>query len=563
MSSDFRQDFPFYENNKKDSPSPIGAYLDSAATSQRVKGALTASENYYLQFNANVHRGSYEIAQAATKAYEEARYDMADFIGSTNSSELVFTSGATEALNLIANGLSKSMLNGGQIVVCESEHHANLLPWQVLAKRFNLALIRLPLAKNGQFGEEQLQHAKSLITEDVALLAVAHASNALGNIYPVKELCQLAKSANAISVIDGTQAAAHLNINVTDIDCDFYVLSGHKMYAGTGVGVLYGRLTLLSLLTPSKVGGEMISHASFDNFEAQEPPLKFEAGTPNIAGVLGMAKAALFCRKNLRAIQKHENTLFEYLYSQLSLFNNIQIYGNLQKSLPILAFNIHPFHCNDLATYLASEGIAVRAGHHCCMPLMQALNVEGCVRVSLACYNNLQDIDNFIAALHRFVESMNAGDKDNAPGKAVICSDNESSAFNEDFDNCSETEKTFLTLDNWNAKHRQLLLISRKLPVLPTDKRTEDNNVSGCEASVWLAAHKVAGNKKRFLAYSNSKIVRGLLFVILDKINSLKTDTIAEFDIEIYLTQLGLFKFFSKGRRDGVRQVIKSIKQSL
>ncbi|MDT0594173.1 aminotransferase class V-fold PLP-dependent enzyme [Glaciecola petra] len=563
MPSDFRQEFPFFENIKLDSTPPTTVYLDSAATSQRINCAMTASENYYRQYNANVHRGAYELAQKATKVYEQARSNIAEFIGSNDSSTLVFTSGATEALNLIANGLTQNMLNGKQIVVCESEHHANLLPWQVLAKRFNLKLTRIPLAENGQFGEEQLQYAKSLITEDVALLAIAHASNALGNIYPVETLCHLAKSANAISVIDGTQAAAHLDINVTNINCDFYVLSGHKMYAGTGVGVLYGRFALLRLLTPSKVGGEMISHASFDNFEAQEPPLKFEAGTPNIAGVLSMTEAASFCRANLKAIQSHENALVNYLYSQLSSFKHMQIYGNEQNSLPIVAFNLLPFHCNDLASYLATEGIAVRAGHHCCMPLMQTLKIEGCVRVSIACYNTFQDVDDFIAALRRFVEYMTVSDKENLSTQTTTSTGSDLHISTEAHTSCSDTEKQLLAIDNWNEKHRQLLLISRHLPILPPQARTEINKVSGCESSVWLASYKGPANNYRFLAYSNSKIIRGLLFVILDKINTLNTQTIAEFDIEMYLTYLGLFKFFSKGRRDGIRQVIRRIQEEV
>jgi cysteine desulfurase/selenocysteine lyase len=586
MASSFRDMFSFYQHASESIENTHGdahlnkehiqnntIYLDSAATTHRLTNALQAMQSYYEYYNANVHRGAYPLAQKATSEYENARTILAGFVNAKRSEEVVFTSGATSALNIVANGLSVSQLDGNKIVVCISEHHANLLPWQNIAKRFNLRLQAVYLDERGRFGNKEQGEALNAIDDDTAILAFAHVSNVLGNIYPINVLCAKARAAKAISVIDGTQAAAHLCIDVQDIGCDFYALSGHKMYAGTGIGILYGKYTRLEKLNASILGGEMIKHVSLDSHTLQAPPLKFEAGTPNIAGAIGMATAATFCMQYFEEIRAHERGLYDQLYNGLNVIEEVQIWGNIGASISLISFSVEGVHAYDLSTALANQGIAVRAGQHCAMPLLHSLNIEASLRVSVACYNTIEEVDSFLAALTHAIRQLKGPDVSTQSPRTFAISANlpakppnsaNEAALNHEalLASVATIENQLINAQGWNEKHRLLLLNSKQIPMLALEDRNNENALSGCEAQVWIAEQDI------LRAYSDSKVVRGLLSVLINKANSLfpKSSDLAssegpdavkqDFDYHQYLQDLGLSHYFSQGRKDGIATVI-------
>ena len=559
MTHPFKSQFPFYNSANSSNVAQSTIYLDSAATSQKCKPALDAMNEYNLYYASNVHRGGYKIAQQATQKYEAARSTAQSFINAPNSKEIVFTSGATEAINIIAAGLRAEHLNGKEILICESEHHANLVPWQMLAKRFDLSLKVMPLAENGQFTDATLEMWLGMITKNTAILACAHVSNVLGNIYPVAKLCAKASRMAAISVIDGTQAGAHIAIDVQKIACDFYVLSGHKMYAATGIGVLYGKYNALESLLPSKFGGEMIRRVRWDSSDFQAPPLKFEGGTPNIAGALSLAAAMNFIVENADVIHKHEQILYKELLAQITSVSAINVLGNVDESIPLMSIDINDIHAHDMASALAQQDIALRAGHHCAMPLMDALNVEGTLRISLACYNDISEIKLFIDAIKNNIADYDSGTETLSKQQFI---DNNALSIK------ASLQTQFSTATGWNEKHRLLLLQSKNLPLLAPENRVDSNFVGGCESSVWIDVYN-----NQLMAYSNSKVIRGLLAVLLSAINetlSLKDDNSettnlvysTEYQLA-YLNSLGLPMYFSQGRRDGMLQIAKRITQLL
>lgn len=562
MPNNLRSHFPFFNNcnvlNKGATCPTTLAYLDSAATTHKPNVVLDVMQAYHESFNANVHRGGYAIAQKATNEYEQARHCLADFMGAASANDIVFTSGTTEAINMIANGLTQDQLSGNKIVIAQSEHHANLVPWQLVAQRFGFKLEVLPLHNEGSFDASILDAWLSAIDSNTAILAVAHVSNALGNIYPVQALCEKAASIGAISVVDGTQAAAHEAINVVAMGCDFYALSGHKMYASTGIGCFYGKPERLLALQASKLGGEMVKMVTWESTQYQLPPLKFEGGTPNISGALSMAVAAKFIQQHRQTIIANEQYLYAYLCSEIIKLPNIRCIGNIRaNSIATLSFVVEGMHAFDTATALANAGIAVRAGHHCAMPLMQSLNLEGCVRVSIACYNSKADIQAFISSLKELVtqeESL----KETAHSFTQNIPNEASDSVTD------QLLSTFKAAKDWNEKHRQLLLISKSMPILPLQSRNQSNQVIGCEANVWIAL-QLGPNKPCVLAYSDSKVVRGLLSVLLIKTNSvlmLANQPLYNIDILLFhfLNELGLPAYFSSGRKDGMQQVIAQIK---
>ncbi len=568
--SKFRAQFPFFERASE-------VYLDTAATSQRLNACLHATYEYFTEYNANVHRGSYTSARKATKAYEDARCTLAEFMGAQSSDEIVFTSGATAAINMLVQGLVPELLNpaglaGKSILLCESEHHANLLPWQAFAKRHNMFLERISLGPDGTFGEAELAQALDSMTNKVAVVAIAHVSNALGNIYPIQALCEKARQMNIISLIDGTQAAAHIPINVTKLDCDFYTISGHKMYAATGIGVLYGKAKHLHKLTPSTLGGEMIKAVSWNDYTLQPPPLKFEAGTPNISGAIGLAEAARFIKHNIAEIQQHEASVYQRLLARLTPLitnNRLHFLGNKEHSISLASFYIPNIHTNDIASFLSVNNIAVRAGHHCAMPLMQKLGIEGCVRISVGCYTSFADIDVCVDALYKLFDLTSptlAASKLEQKSTKIALSANEALSLLP----LLPIEEALIKATDWNAKHRQLLLYSKQLPVLPPEQRVPEYEISGCEANVWLHLPRnlspiinsimpLLPEDDQAKAYSDSKVVRGILAVLLGKLTQLRNTQTAEFDFSQYLSDLGLSTYFSVGRKDGIAQIIKRI----
>lgn len=389
--TDFRRHFPLICHEQI-------VYLDSAATAQKPQQVIDAITEFYSSGNANVHRAAHQLSAKATAKFELARTTVTKFIHAHSSKEIIFTKGTTEAINLIAQSYGRTNLKAGdQIVLALSEHHANIVPWQLLAEQTGAEIKVIGLTDTAEI---DLDHAKSLITDQVKIVAIAHASNVTGVINPIKEIIALAKQVNAITVIDGAQAIAHLEVNVTELDCDFYAFSGHKLYGPTGIGVLYGKQQLLEAMPPWQGGGEMIKRVSFSGTTFNQLPFKFEPGTPNISGVIGLAKAIDFINSFDRAaLNRHETQLMELARTQLLAIDGLRIIGDVKNKLSIISFVIDDEHPSDIATLLDQQNIALRAGHHCAMPFMEHLNIAGTVRASFAPYNTAADVDKFIAAV--------------------------------------------------------------------------------------------------------------------------------------------------------------------
>ena len=374
-------------------------YLDSAATTQLPQVVIDTLTTYYQHLNANVHRGSHRLTEHATIAYENARKIVQQFIHATSSDEIIWTRGTTEAINLIANTYGRHHLRpNDEILVSELEHHANLVPWQLIAEQTGAKVVKIPMTPECTLDMDAFYQRLSTRTK---IVAVAHITNVTGTRNPIEELIAAAHNVGAIAVIDGAQAIAHENINVRTLDADFYVFSGHKMYSPAGIGVLYGKKALLDDLPPWHGGGKMVEHVSFEGTTFADVPARFEAGTPNVAGALGLASAIHWLQsQDHDAITRHIAQLRQKALEGLATIDDLRIIG-LQPNSSVISFVIDGIHHQDIAMLLDQQNIAVRAGHHCAHPMLDALGLSGTVRLSLAAYNNRQDIETFINALRK------------------------------------------------------------------------------------------------------------------------------------------------------------------
>ncbi len=375
-------------------------YLDNAATTQKPQAVLDAINHYYRADNANVHRAAHALSGRATRAFEDARETVARFINAPRSHEVIWTRGTTEAINLVAQSWGMSELRAGdEIVLSTLEHHANIVPWQLVAQRTGAVIRVIPLDERGDL---DIAAYLALLGPRTRLVSVAHVSNALGTVNPVKEMVAAAKAVGALSLIDGAQAVAHLEVDVQAIGCDFYAFSGHKLYGPTGIGVLWGRTELLERMPPWQAGGEMIDRVSFSGTTFNILPFKFEAGTPHIAGAIGLAAAIGFVMEQDKdSLASHEAALTDYLVAGLQQVPGLRLVGEPGQRAGAVSFLLDDIHPQDAATLLDMQGIALRVGHHCAMPLMESLGVGGTMRASLACYNNRDDVDALLAALHK------------------------------------------------------------------------------------------------------------------------------------------------------------------
>ncbi len=396
-----RKDFPIFQRTVRGKRL---IYLDSAATSQKPQCVIDAEREFYEQYNANVHRGAYLIAEEATAAYESAREKVAKFINAPNRDCIVFTRGTTEAINLVAYSWGLANLReGDEILLTEMEHHSNIVPWQLIAERTGAKIKVVPITDDGLLDMDAFER---LLTDRVKIVAVTHVSNVLGTINPVHEICRKAHEVGAMVLVDGAQAAPHLPVDVQAIGCDFYALSGHKMCGPTGVGALYGRKELLEAMPPFLGGGEMIRTVTFEQTTFNDVPYKFEAGTPPIAQAVGLGVAVDYLTKiGIERIRAHEVELVTYALERLREIDDITIYGAAppEQRGGVIAFNIGNIHPHDLATFLDAHGICIRAGHHCAQPLMRRLNVAATARASFYLYNTPDEIDALVEALQQAV----------------------------------------------------------------------------------------------------------------------------------------------------------------
>ncbi len=402
-----RQDFPILFQTVNDEPL---IYLDNAATTQKPKQVISAIENYYAHDNANVHRGVHTLSERATKQYEEARETVRAFINAASTKEVLFTRGTTTSLNWVAQGFGDQVVEAGdEIYVTALEHHSNLVPWQQLAKRKQARLVYLPLTEEGSV---DVAASQTVISSKGKILAVTQASNVMGTINPIKELAGLIHAVGGYIVVDGAQSTPHMTVNVQQLDADFFAFSGHKMSGPTGIGVLYGKEALLEQMTPVEFGGEMIDFV-YDETATWAPlPYKFEAGTPNIAGAIGLKAAIDYLNEiGMKEIQEHEHQIMRYLLPKIQEIAGITLFGptDPEKRTGILTFNIDGVHPHDVATGFDMEGIAIRAGHHCAQPLMRHLDVHATARASFYFYNTLEEAEQFLVSLVKVKEFFTHG----------------------------------------------------------------------------------------------------------------------------------------------------------
>ncbi len=395
-----RADFPILADTVYGKPL---TFLDSAASAQKPKVVIDTVAQLYSHGYANIHRGMYKLSQEATEAYEQTRFLVREFINAASHKECLFVRNATEGINLVAQSYGRTFLTkGDEIILTTLEHHSNIVPWQLLAEEKGLSLKIVPISDEG---EVDMAAFKELLSSKTKMVAVAHISNAIGTVLPVKEIISLAHKAGAKVLLDGCQAAPHIKIDVQDLDVDFYVFSGHKVYGPTGVGVLYGKEELLNAMPPWQGGGDMIDLVTFEKTTYNVLPHKFEAGTPNIAGVIGFGAALKYVKSiGHQAIAAHEHDLLEYANESLRGINQLRLIGTAKEKISIISLNLDDIHPHDVGTILDQEGIAVRTGHHCAQPLMERFGVSATVRASFGIYNNRKDVDRLVAGLKKTLD---------------------------------------------------------------------------------------------------------------------------------------------------------------
>ncbi|MCQ2279824.1 MAG: cysteine desulfurase [Bacteroidales bacterium] len=394
---DFRKDFPILEQKVNGYPL---VYFDNAATSQKPQVVIDALTQYYTTINSNIHRGVHHLSQLATAEFEIARRTVQAFINAPQSHEIVFTRGTTESINLIASSFGRKFLHeGAEVLISEMEHHADIVPWQLICEQQGATLRVLPFDERGVLRLEQLDE---LLTDKTKIVAVAHVSNTLGTINPVKEIIAKAHAKGIPVMVDGAQAASHIGIDVQDLDCDFYCFSGHKMFAPMGVGVMYGKEQWLNEMPPYQGGGEMIKTVTFAQTTYNELPFKFEAGTPAVGDVIGLKTAIDYVNQvGIETISAREHALLQYGTEKLSAIDGLQIVGTAPEKSAIISFNINGLHHFDVGTLIDQMGVAVRTGHHCTQPIMEHFGISGTLRASFAFYNTEEEIDRLVKAVEK------------------------------------------------------------------------------------------------------------------------------------------------------------------
>jgi cysteine desulfurase/selenocysteine lyase len=395
-----RKDFPILRQRVRGKPL---VYLDNAATSQKPQVVIDTVNRYYSAENANVHRGIHFLSEKATQAYEDARDTVRRFLNAADTREIIFVRGTTEAINLVAQSYGRTFLTASdEIVISAMEHHSNIVPWQILCEQVGARLRVIPFNYNGEL---LLEEYEKLLNERTKFVAVVHVSNALGTINPIKQIIAMAHRHNIPVLVDGAQAVPHMRVDVQELECDFYAFSGHKLFGPTGIGVLYGKADLLERMPPYQGGGDMISVVTFEKTHYNTLPYKFEAGTPNIAGGIGLGAAIDYVTEvGLEAVAAYEHELLVYATEALSTIKGLRIIGTAKEKASVLSFVLDDVHPHDIGTILDQEGVAIRAGHHCAMPVMQRFGVPATARASLAFYNTKEEVDALIRAIHKAIK---------------------------------------------------------------------------------------------------------------------------------------------------------------
>jgi len=547
----FKQQFPLLGLNVENKAL---IYFDNAATSQKPYCVIEAIKQFYETSNANVHRASHFLSSKATTAFEQSRESARTFINAKSTKEIIWTKGTTESVNLVSQCLGGGRLCADdEIVLSASEHHANIVPWQLVAQKTGAKIRVLPITASGIIDVTDID---TIINVKTKIVAVAHISNVIGKVNPIEKIIARAKSVSAFTFIDGAQAVAHLTVDVQKLDCDFYAFSAHKMYGPTGVGVLYGKQTILETMPPYQSGGEMIKTVSFNRPTTFNTlPFKFESGTANISGVVALAEAISFIKPYIQDsidYSDYEKQMTHYCYQQLSQLKGVKFIVEGEPDIPVLSFLLEGHHNHDIATLLDSHGIAVRAGHHCAMPLMESLAINGCIRVSLAPYNTFAEIDVLIDTLKLILQKADSF-VETKLSAAQLKAEDATSKLDAIID-------TFSNVKGWDNRHREIMLLGKTLARLDKSERNNEYLINGCESLAWLKIEKYENNTFSFTADSDAKIIRGLLVIVLAAYNGKTAQEIALFDVNEYFSKLGILQHLSPSRGNGLRAIVESIK---
>ncbi|WP_241698158.1 SufS family cysteine desulfurase [Endozoicomonas acroporae] len=561
-----RQQFPLLSQTVHGYPL---VYLDNAATTQKPVSVIESLDRYYREQNANVHRAAHFLSACTTHGFEAARETTRHFINARFTEEIIWTRGATEAINLVASSWGRSQLKAGdEIILSRLEHHANIVPWQLLAEVTGATIRVVELDDAGNL---DMQQFRQLLSDNTRLVAMTHTSNAIGTITPIKEVIELAHHAGALVLVDGSQAVAHQKVDVQALGADFYVFSGHKVYGPTGIGVLYGRRELLENMPPWQGGGEMIEHVSFSGTRFNRLPFKFEAGTPNIAGAIGLGKALEFLADiDVAAMQAHEHQLRQLVEEGLSQISGIRLIGQAEWKAPVVSFVSSEHHNQDIGLMLDQQGIAVRTGHHCAMPLMEGLNLNGTVRASFALYNTIDEARAFVDAMDKLHHSplyiahpeMNS-DQDEEPGKTqamISAATDLPEVFRQQAPNLATITEGLNGLSGWQERYRQIMLLGKELPVLSGEWRSDDARLHGCESSAWLHHHYDDETMRLyFIADSDARVIRGLIAIVLAVFSGKTPTEIEQEDIDLWFRELDLFNHLSPSRGNGLKAIVREI----
>ncbi|MEO6808340.1 MAG: SufS family cysteine desulfurase, partial [Isosphaeraceae bacterium] len=510
-----RRDFPAL--NQQIHGHPL-IYLDNAASTQKPRAVLDAITHYYEADNANVHRGVHAMSDRATAQFEQARERVRRFLNARELHEIILVRGATEAINLVAQTFGRQNVGpGDEVVVTWMEHHANIVPWQMLCEEKGAKLRVVPITDDGDL---RLDVLESLLTPRTKLLAVTHVSNVLGAVNPIKTIIDLAHRHGVPVLVDGAQAVSHLAVNVQELDCDFYAFSGHKIYAPMGIGVLYGKTDLLEAMPPWQGGGDMIKDVTFEATTFNELPHKFEAGTPNVAGAVGLSAALEYLKRlGLPAVAEHEHKLLETAILRLKAIPGVRIVGSPMERTGAVSFVVEdpPLSALDVGSRLDLQGIAVRTGHHCCQPLLQRLGLPGTIRASFGVYNTMDEVETFADALaliliHACAERTRAAAAPKQVNQAAYPSPMADSVAQA----AEEVAEELEWLSDWADRYEFLIELGEQLPEMPAELKTEANRVRGCQSTVFLSVRTHPGTLDvvEFLADSDAKIVQGLLSLL-------------------------------------------------
>lgn len=524
-------------------------YLDNAATTQKPRAVIDATSRYYEEYNSNIHRGAHTLAVRATDACEAARRTMQAFLNAAREEEIVFTRGTTDGINLVAAAYGRLELGpGDEVLLTEMEHHSNIVPWQLICDQTGARVVAAPINDRGELIFEEFE---KLLSARTKLVAVAHVSNALGTINPIRSIVNAAHAVGAVVLVDGAQAVAHSKVDVQALDADFYVLSAHKLYGPTGIGVLYGKYDLLNRMPPYQGGGSMIRSVSFEKTTFLDPPLRFEGGTPNIAGVVGMAEGVRYLQSiGVERAAQHEHELLELAQAQLGGVEGLRIIGTAAEKASIISFVVEGIHADDIGRMLDREGVAIRVGHHCAEPLMKRFGVSATARASFAVYNSRDEVTALVAAVRK---AVNVARGACAVQKVEVRPSAETIEQTQ-----SRIVKEFESCGDWEAKYQRIIDIGRSHPHIPDELKQDRLKVKGCQSTVWLHA-KPENDKVVFTAESDSLIVNGLVALLLRVYSNRTPEEIIGTEPH-FIADIGLAENLSQVRSNGLAAMVRDIR---